>query len=362
MNKQDKIYIAGHRGLVGSATHRKLISEGFENIITKDFSELDLCNQAQVEAFFEKEKPDYVFLAAAKVGGIIANSTYPADFIYQNLMIATNVINACYKNGVKKVLNMGSSCIYPKLAPQPMKEDCLLTSELESTNEAYAIAKIAAIKLCRYYNEQYGTNFISAMPTNQYGPGDNFNMETAHLLPMLLRRFHLAKLLKAGEFEQIKADLKKYKLGWGLDEKIDFNDNNSIINALEQIGAYADKVTVWGDGSPYRELMHSDDLADACVYLMQNKDYKDIGELVNITDGNDIQLKDLIEMVKEVVGFEGMIFYDKTKPNGTPRKLMDATKIKSLGWAPKIELKDGIKKAYDWYLLNSPHSKNSGNH
>jgi len=352
MNKQDKIYIAGHRGLVGSAIHRKLIDEGFENIITKDSSELDLCNQAQVEVFFAKEKPDYVFLAAAKVGGIIANSTYPADFIYQNLMIATNVIHACYKNGVKKVLNMGSSCIYPKLAPQPMKEDCLLTSELESTNEAYAIAKIAAIKLCRYYNEQYGTNFISAMPTNQYGQGDNFNMETAHLLPMLLRRFHLAKLLKAGEFAQIKTDLKKYKLGWSLDEKIDFNDNNSIIRALEQIGAYSDKVTVWGDGSPYRELMHSDDLADACVYLMQNKDYKDIGELVNITDGTDIQLKELIEMVKETVGFEGTIFYDKTKPNGTPRKLMDATKIKALGWKPKIVLKDGIKKAYDWYLAD----------
>lgn len=354
MNKQDKIYVAGHKGLVGSALMRRLQAEGFTNIITKDSTELDLCNQAAVEAFFEKEKPDYVFLAAAKVGGIMANSTYPAEFIYQNIMIASNVINASYKSGVKKLLNLGSSCIYPKLAPQPMKEDCLLTSELESTNEAYAIAKISAIKMCRYYNEQYGTNFISVMPTNQYGIGDNYNMETAHLLPMLLRRFHLAKLLKSaiatGDFEAIKTDLKKNKIGWNWDEKLDFNNTVQIMEALAWIGAYADKVVVWGDGSPYRELMHSDDLADACVYLMQNKDYKDIGELVNITDGTDIQLKELIYMVKEIVGFDGEIIWDKTKPNGTPRKLMDATKIKSLGWEPKISLKEGIEKIYNHYV------------
>ncbi len=354
MNKQDKIYLAGHKGLVGSALMRKLQTEGFVNITTKDSSELDLCNQAAVEAFFEKEKPDYVFLAAAKVGGIMANSTYPAEFIYQNIMIASNVIHASYKSGVKKLLNLGSSCIYPKLAPQPMKEDCLLTSELEITNEAYAIAKISAIKMCRYYNEQYGTNFISVMPTNQYGVGDNYNMETAHLLPMLLRRFHLAKLLKAaiatGDFEAIKADLKRNKIGWGWDEKLDFNNSVQIMEALAWIGAYADKVVVWGDGSPYRELMHSDDLADACVYLMQNKDFKEIGELVNITDGTDIQLKELIYMVKDIVGFDGEIIWDKTKPNGTPRKLMDATKIKSLGWSPKISLKEGIEKTYYNYV------------
>lgn len=353
MNKQDKIYIAGHKGLVGSAIIRKLQAEGFENIITKDSFELDLCNQAQTEAFFGKERPDYVFLAAAKVGGIVANSTYPAEFIYDNLMIATNVIHASYKYGVKKLLNLGSSCIYPKLAPQPMKEDCLLTSELEKTNEAYAVAKIAAIKLCKYYNEQYGTNYISVMPTNQYGIGDNYNMETAHLLPMLVRRFHLAKLLKSaidtGDFSEIKADLKKYKIGWGWDEKVNFDNAISITEALAWIGAYADKVVVWGDGSPYRELMYSDDLADACFYLMQNKDYKDIGELVNITDGTDIQLKELIYMVKDIVGFEGEIIWDKTKPNGTPRKLMDATKIKALGWSPKTPLKEGITKYYQHY-------------
>lgn len=350
MNKQDKIYLAGHKGLVGSAILRKFHSEGFENIITRDSSELDLCNQIQTNEFFAKEKPDYVVLAAAKVGGIIANSTYPAEFIYQNIMIAANVINASHQFGVKKLLNLGSSCIYPKLAPQPMKEDCLLTSELESTNEAYAIAKISAIKMCRYYNEQYGTNFISVMPTNQYGICDNYNMETAHLLPMVLRRFHLAKLLKENNFEALKADFKKYKLGWGLDERVNINDKDSIINALSLVGAFPDKVIVWGDGSPYRELMNSDDLADACFYLMQNKDYNDIGELVNITDGTDIQLKDLILMVKEIVGFDGELIWDTTKPNGTPRKLMDATKIKSLGWTPKISLKEGIKGIYEDYI------------
>lgn len=349
MEKKDKIYLAGHKGLVGSAIMRKLQAEGFENIITKNSSELDLCNQAQTNEFFNTEKPDYVILAAAKVGGIVANSTYPAEFIYQNIMIAANVIEASYKNGVKKLLNLGSSCIYPRLAPQPMKEDCLLTSELEKTNEAYAIAKISAIKLCKYYNEQYGTNFISVMPTNQYGFEDNYNMETAHLLPMLLRRFYLAKLLKAGDFEPIKTDLKKYKLGWGLDEKLNLDDKNSIIKTLKEIGAYPNKVIVWGDGSPYREMMNSDDLADACFYLMQNKDYKEIGELVNITDGTDIQLNDLIEMIKEIVGFDGEIIYDNTKPNGTPRKLMDATKIKALGWSPKIPLKDGISQIYEHY-------------
>ncbi len=347
MKKDEKIYLAGHKGLVGGAIYRRLQKEGFTNIVTRTFEELDLCNQSAVNEFFEKEKPDYVILAAAKVGGIMANSTYPAEFIYQNIMIAANVIHASYKNGVKKLLNLGSSCIYPRLAPQPMKEDCLLTSELEKTNEAYALAKISAIKLCRYYNQQYGTNFISVMPTNQYGIGDNFNMETAHLLPMILRRFHLAKLLRNGDVESIKKDLKRYKLGWGLDEKL--TDDN-VEEILAQIGAYKDKVVLWGDGSVYREMMCSDDLADACFYLMQNKDYDEIGELVNITKGDDIQLKDLFQIVKDIVGFEGDIVYDKTKPNGTPRKMMDATKIKALGWTPKIELKQGIKDFYDWYL------------
>jgi len=349
MKKNAKIFVAGHNGLVGSAILRRLQKEGFKNIITRTHTELDLTNQAETLAFFEKERPEYVFLAAAKVGGILANKTYPAEFIYQNIMIASNVIHSAYKTGVKKLLNLGSSCIYPRLAPQPMVEDCLLTGPLESTNEAYALAKISAIKLCRYYNDQYGTNFISVMPTNQYGIGDNFNMETAHLLPMIMRRFHLAKLLSKGDFEAIKKDLKRYKLGWKLDETIDFDDNKSIEKALNNVGAFKDKVVLWGDGSVYREMMCSDDLADACFYLMQNKDYKDIGEHVNITKGDDILLKDLFELVKKVVGFEGEISYDTSKPNGTPRKMMDATRIKDLGWEPKIPLDKGVEDFYNWY-------------
>ena len=349
MKKAAKIFVAGHNGLVGSAIKRRLEKDGFENILTRNHNELDLTNQAQTMDFFESQRPDFVFLSAAKVGGIMANQTYPAEFIYQNLMIATNVINAAYKTNVKKLMNLGSSCIYPRLAPQPMREDCLLTSELEKTNEAYAMAKIAAIKLCRYYNQQYGTNYISVMPTNQYGIGDNFNMETAHLLPMIMRRFHLAKLLSIGDFDSVRKDLMRYKLGWNLDGKIDFNDEHSMESALNAVGAYKDKAVLWGDGSVYREMMCSDDLADACVYLMQNKDYSDIGEHVNITDGTDIQLKDLFELVKNIVGFNGRLEYDKTKPNGTPRKQMDATRIKSLGWQPKIPLAKGIADFYSWY-------------
>ena len=349
MEKNSKIYVAGHRGLVGSAIVRCLQAEGYANVITRTSKELDLTNQAAVLAFFEREKPDYVFLAAAKVGGIMANQTYPADFIYINTMIDTNIIHSAYLTGVKKLLNLGSSCIYPRLAPQPMKEESLLTSELEKTNEAYAIAKIAAIKMCRYYNEQYGTNFISAMPTNQYGIGDNFNMETAHLLPMVLRRFHLAKMLAQNNFAVIKKDLQRYKLGWKIDEQIDFDDDKSLEWALNQIGAYRDKVVMWGDGSVYRELMCSDDLADACIYLMQNKNFDEIGEHVNITNGDDIQLRKLFEIVKNIVRFEGHIAYDASKPNGTPRKMMDAARIKALGWQPKISLEKGIADFYAWY-------------
>ena len=349
MEKNSKIYVAGHRGLVGSAIVRCLQAEGYANVITRTSKELDLTNQAAVLAFFEREKPDYVFLAAAKVGGIMANQTYPAYFIYINTMIDTNIIHSAYLTGVKKLLNLGSSCIYPRLAPQPMKEESLLTSELEKTNEAYAIAKIAAIKMCRYYNEQYGTNFISAMPTNQYGIGDNFNMETAHLLPMVLRRFHLAKMLAQNNFAVIKKDLQRYKLGWKIDEQIDFDDDKSLEWALNQIGAYRDKVVMWGDGSVYRELMCSDDLADACIYLMQNKNFDEIGEHVNITNGDDIQLRKLFEIVKNIVRFEGHIEYDASKPNGTPRKMMDAARIKALGWQPKISLEKGIADFYAWY-------------
>lgn len=349
MEKNSKIYLAGHTGLVGSAVYRKLKNLGYTNIIVRDFNELDLTRQSEVENFFEKEKPEYVILCAAKVGGIMANNTYPAEFIYINLMIGLNVINSAYKYGVKKLLNLGSSCIYPKDAPQPMKEEYLLTGPLEKTNEAYAVAKIAIIELCKFYNIQYGTNFISVMPTNQYGMGDNFNMETAHLLPMILRRFHLAKLLSENKFEEIKKDIQKYKLGWGIDEKLNLNSNSDIEKALNKVGAFKDRVVLWGDGSVYRELMSSDDLADACIYLMENKDFKDIGDFVNITNGDDILLSNLFAMVKEIVGFNGKIEYDSTKPNGTFRKKMDNTKLQKLGWKPKTQLFEGIKNFYEFY-------------
>jgi len=303
-----KIYIPGHRGMVGSAINRKLEAKGYHNLLTRTHSELDLTNQQEVNEFFEEMRPEYVFLAAAKVGGILANSTYPAEFIYENLMIEANVIHAAYTHGVKKLLFLGSSCIYPKLAPQPLKEEYLLTGELEVTNEAYAIAKIAGIRLCKHYNEQYGTNFISVMPTNLYGPNDNYDPETSHAMAALIRKFHDAKV----------------------------ND--------------ARQVVVWGTGSPMREFLHVDDMADACVYLMENYDASDIGEFVNIGVGEDLTIRDLAEMIKDIVGYEGEIVFDTSKPDGTPRKLLDVTKLHNLGWHAKISLEDGIKQAYNWYV------------
>jgi GDP-L-fucose synthase len=352
MQKDSKIYVAGHMGLVGSAVVRNLQNKGYNNLLLKTHKELDLLNQQNVLEFFEKEKPNYVFLCAAKVGGIVGNNTYPADFIYQNLMISANIIHSSYLVGVQKLLNMGSTCIYPKMAQQPIKEEYLLTGTLEPTNESYAIAKISAIKMCNAYNKQYGTNFISVMPQNQYGINDNFNMQSAHLLPMVIRRFELSKLLFENNFEKIRENLQRDKLGWGLDEKIDFTSEISLEKTLNEVGAYRDKVVMWGDGSVYRELMCSDDTADCCVYLMENKNSKDIGEFVNITNGTDIQLKELFLIVKDIVNFNGRIEYDTTKPNGTPRKLVDDTKLKQLGWESKIKLKDGIKMFYKWKYRN----------
>ena len=347
---QLKVYVAGHRGLVGSAIKRKLEEKGYTNLVYKSSKELDLRRQKETEAFFEKERPDWVFLAAAKVGGILANNTYKAEFIYDNLAIALNVINSAYKYGVKKLLNLGSSCIYPKFAPQPMKEEHLLTGPLEPTNEPYAIAKISAIKLCRYYNEQYGTNFISVMPTNLYGPNDNFNLETAHVLPALIRKFHLAKLLRQGDFEGIAKDIKKFPLGFGLDKEVNINDENSVKKVLEKIGITKDYVLLWGSGEVYREFLYVEDLADACVFLMENYNYKDIGEFVNIGTGEDIKIKDLAKLIKDIIGFDGEIKHDLSKPDGTPRKLLDVSKIRSLGWQAKTSLTNGIKKTYNWYL------------
>lgn len=310
MFSNSKIYIAGHRGMVGSAIKRNLESKGYTNLIYCSHKDLDLSNQQEVNEFFKSEKPDYVFLAAAKVGGILANSKYPAEFIYENLMIEANVIHSAYLYGVKKLLFLGSSCIYPKFAPQPLKEEYLLTGELEITNEAYAVAKIAGIRLCKHYNEQYGTNFISVMPTNLYGPNDNFDLATSHVMPALIRKFYEAKI----------------------------NDEP--------------EVTIWGTGTPLREFMHVDDMADACVYLMEKYDYDEIGEFINIGVGKDLSIRELAEMIKDITGYKGNIIYDTSKPDGTPRKLLDITKLHNLGWRDKIPLREGIKNVFEEYRKN----------
>ena len=305
MQKTDKIYIAGHTGMVGSAILQALISDGFTNFVYRTSKEIDLRNQAAVEQFFGEQKPQYVFMAAAKVGGIVANNTYRADFLYDNLMIVSNIIHAAYKNGVTKLLFLGSSCIYPKMAPQPIKEEYLLTGELEKTNEPYSIAKIAGIKLCETYREQYGANFISVMPTNLYGKNDNYHPENSHVLPALIRRFHEAKM-------------------HGLKE-----------------------VVIWGSGNPKREFLFADDLAEACLFLMDNYNEK---EIINIGCGADITIKELAILIKEITGFEGTLVFDTTKPDGTPRKLLDVTKLNKLGWQYKTKLKEGIQIAYQDFL------------
>jgi len=307
MNKQDRIYVAGHRGLVGSAIVRRLQADGYDKLVTRSSQELDLREQQAVRGFFAAEKPDYVILAAARVGGILANDTYPADFIYDNLMMEANVIHASYQNDVKKLLALGSTCIYPKMAPQPLKEEYLLSGPLESTNEWYAVAKIAGIKLCQAFQRQHGCNFIAAMPTNLYGPGDNFDLETSHVLPAMIRKFHEARL------------------------------NQSPT------------VTLWGTGKALREFLYVDDLADACLFLL--REYSD-PEIINIGVGKDLSIAELAGMVRDVVGFEGEIVYDASKPDGTPRKLVDTSKINGLGWQAKTALPEGIENTYRWFLDN----------
>jgi GDP-L-fucose synthase len=309
MQKPDKVFVAGHRGLVGSAIVKRLQAGGYDNIVIRTHAELDLLNQQAVDQFFATEKPDHVFLAAAKVGGIQANNIYRADFIYQNLMIEANIIHAAYKNSVKKLMFLGSSCIYPKLAPQPMKEEHLLTGLLEPTNEPYAIAKIAGIKLCSAYNAQYGTDYLSVMPTNMYGPGDNYDLNNSHVLPALMRKMHEAK--QRGDKE----------------------------------------VIVWGTGSPRREFLYSDDLADACVFLMERHDAKAVGEFVNIGVGHDLTIKELANLVAQTVGFTGALTFDTSKPDGTPQKLLDVSRLNKLGWHARTTMQDGLQKAYADFQL-----------
>ncbi len=350
MKHSAKIYVAGHGGMVGSAILRLLKSEGFYNIVTKKSRELDLRNQSQTNDFFDQEKPEYVFLAAAKVGGIVANSTRQADFIYDNLAIAKNVIYASYKFGAKRLLNLGSSCIYPKLANQPMTENQLLTGLLEPTNEAYAIAKIAAIKLCRYFNEQYGTEFISLMPTNLYGTGDNYNLEKSHVLPALIRKMILGKALQENNFELVKSDILQNPIGWGNSENLDCDDKNEIKTILGRAGIGDDSVYIWGSGSPLREFLHVDDLAAACLHFIQKNNITDLGEFLNIGSASEISIKDLAILIKEIVGYGGKLDFDQSKPDGTPRKLMDSSKANSLGWSASIDLRNGIESVVGGYL------------
>lgn len=346
MNKNSKIYIAGHRGLVGSAIVKNLQLKGYTNLVYKTHKELDLTNQKAVEEFFETEKPEYVILAAAKVGGIVANNTYRADFIYENLAIQNNVIHLSFVHKVKKLLFLGSTCIYPKNAPQPMSEDCLLTSPLEYTNEPYALAKIAGIKMCESYNIQYGTNFISVMPTNLYGPNDNFDLEKSHVLPALIRKIHLAKLLNEGNTKAVLEDLNVSNV-----------EETKIY--LSKFGINENSVEIWGTGKPRREFLYSEDMADACVFLLENRDFKDtynenqkeiINTHINIGTGMDISIKELAELIKEIIGFKGELAFNAEKPDGTMVKLTDPSKLHSLGWKHKVELEDGIKTMYEWYL------------
>ena len=349
MNKAGKIFLAGHTGLVGSALLRRLETGGYTNIVTRNYPELDLTRQAETEDFFRKEKPDYVFLAAAKVGGIHANNTYKADFIYQNMIIAANVIHASYLCDVKKLLNLGSSCIYPRDAAQPLKEEYLLTGPLESTNDAYAIAKIAAIKLCRFYNEQYGTNYMSVMPTNMYGPGDNFDFESSHVLPALIRRILLGKLLMDGNIDAIRRNLNFY----GKTEVFSKAAENEINAELEKHGIFKDKVTIWGSGNPYREFLYSDDLADACVFLMENHDARDIGEIINIGTGKDLTIKELAELIQRIADYTGGLAFETSKPDGTPRKLLDVSRLHALGWKERVGLEEGIGRVMQVMLKNT---------
>ena len=360
MEKNSKIFVAGHRGLVGSALVKALRKKGYSNLVFRTHAELDLTNSIEVKMFFSAEKPDYVFLAAAKVGGIVANNKYRGDFIYENLMIQNNVIHESFLNGVSKLLFLGSTCIYPKECPQPMKEDYLLTDKLEYTNEPYAIAKIAGIKTCESYNLQYGTNFISVMPTNLYGPNDNFDLERSHVLPALIRKIHLGKALQDNNWSDIDSDLEKLPI-----EKITTNNTKEEkIRILRKYGIVKGtdgkvSVEIWGSGKPKREFLWSDDMADACVFIMEHRNFSDTFEKgakeirnthINIGTGTDISIEELAKMIQDHIGFDGKFIFNTEKPDGTMRKLTDPTKLNLLGWKHKIDLSKGVSMLYDWYL------------
>ncbi|NLB17679.1 MAG: GDP-L-fucose synthase [Syntrophomonadaceae bacterium] len=354
MDKNAIIYVAGHRGLVGSAISKNLIARGYTNLIGKTHHELDLMDSVAVARFFVEEQPEYVFLAAAHVGGIIANNKYRADFIYRNLQIQNNVIGESWRNSVKKLLFLGSTCIYPKDAPQPMQEDALLTGQLEYTNEPYAIAKIAGLKMCESFNLQYGTNFIAVMPTNLYGPNDNFDLERSHVLPAMVRKMHLAKALMKGDWYVIRNDLNMRPIE-GVTGK---QPNQKIIDLLAKYGITASQLWLWGTGKPMREFLWSEEMADACVYIMEKVDFIDLKDTdsevrnchINIGTGKEISIHDLAFRIKKTTGYTGEILFDDSKPDGTIRKLTDVTKLNSLGWKHSIEIDEGVQRMYKWYL------------
>lgn len=356
MNKESKIYITGHNGLVGSAIWKNLQEKGYTNLIGRSHRELDLLDGAVVKSFFEKEKPEYVFLAAAYVGGIVANNTYRADFIHKNLQIQNNVIYESFRNNVKKLLFMGSTCIYPKESPQPIKEEYLLSSPLEYTNEPYAIAKIAGLKMCESFNIQYGTNYIAVMPTNLYGPNDNFHLENSHVLPAMMRKMHLGKCLHEGDWESVRKDLKRRPL----DNINDISAADDIMNALSKHGVFSTHIEFWGTGRPMREFLWSEDMADACVFIMENVNFDDLKQdrkeirncHINIGTGKEISIKNLAETIRKIIGYKGEIRFDASKPDGTIRKLTDVSKLTSLGWQYNVEIKEGINRMYNWYIAD----------
>ncbi len=353
MNKESKIYVAGHRGLVGSAIWNNLLSKGYTNLIGLSSRELDLMDPHATKVFFDREQPEYVILAAAHVGGIVANNTYRADFIYRNLQIQNNVIGESYRHGVKKLLFLGSTCVYPREAPQPMREDSLLTSPLEYTNEPYAIAKIAGLKMCESFNIQYGTNYITVMPTNLYGPNDNFDLEKSHVLPAMIRKIHLANAWLKDDWRTIRKDIDRRPV-----ERLSSDaPRRDIKRILQKHGIYKDRVVLWGTGTPRREFLWSEEMADACVFIMEHVNFSDLTQgmtevkncHINIGTGKEITIRELSSIIQETIGYEGEIRFDKSKPDGTPRKLTDVSKLNSLGWRHTIDVEEGVKRLYDWY-------------
>lgn len=359
MDKNSKIYVSGHKGLAGSALVKMLREKSYNNLILKTSEELDLRNQRDIEKFLKEETPEYIFHFAAKVGGINATNSYPAEFLYKNIMITTNLIHASYKHKVKKLLYLGSSCVYPRDCPQPMKEEDLLSDKLEPTNEGYALSKIVGLKLCEYYNKQYRTNFISIMIPNLFGPNDNFDLETSHVFPGIIRKFYLAKLLSEKRFDDIINNFNIYGNNFISGRKQKNSSKEEIVRYLSKFGVTSDSAALWGSGEPYREFLYTEDLARACLFVMNKGDFKNIDGFINVGSGREIQIKELAEIIKNAVGFRGKIVWDGSKPDGMRKKLLDSSKIEKLGWKAKYSLDEALKKTYEWFERQQVSCKNN---